>query len=126
MRHATHPSLPPVQALYSKLFDWLVQRLNDSLRGKSDAEKTDFIGVLDIYGFEIFDVNSLEQFCINYANEKLHQQFNENMFKAEQALYTAEGVPWTEINFKDNQGISSRVTLFPAPMAPLVCVTTLP
>ena len=67
--------------MYAKLFDWLVQRINDSLKNDSKNRKTNFIGVLDIYGFEIFQLNSLEQFCINYANEKLHQQFNENMFK---------------------------------------------
>lgn len=59
---------------------------------------------MDIYGFEIFETNSLEQFCINYANEKLHQQFNQHMFKAEQEEYTKDGVPWQEIKFKDNQG----------------------
>eukprot|EP01125_Pyxidicula_operculata_P000059 TRINITY_DN1008_c0_g1_i1.p1 TRINITY_DN1008_c0_g1~~TRINITY_DN1008_c0_g1_i1.p1 ORF type:complete len:1521 (-),score=561.84 TRINITY_DN1008_c0_g1_i1:153-4715(-) len=96
------------KTLYFKLFSWLVTRLNESLKsGGDDSDvndpKSKFIGVLDIYGFEIFDKNSLEQFCINYANEKLHQQFNHHMFKAEQQEYTNEGIPWTEIQFKDNQ-----------------------
>eukprot|EP01125_Pyxidicula_operculata_P000679 TRINITY_DN1065_c0_g1_i2.p1 TRINITY_DN1065_c0_g1~~TRINITY_DN1065_c0_g1_i2.p1 ORF type:complete len:1017 (+),score=306.82 TRINITY_DN1065_c0_g1_i2:263-3313(+) len=99
------------KALYSRLFDYLIKRLNKPLMGKSGSDLSDetkfreqkFIGVLDIYGFEVFKVNSLEQFCINYANEKLHQQFNEHMFKAEQAMYVKEGVPWQTISFIDNQ-----------------------
>lgn len=92
------------KALYSRLFDFLVKRLNKPLMGEySDLSDKKAIGVLDIYGFEMFTINSLEQFCINYANEKLHQQFNEHMFKAEQALYMKEGVPWEKINFVDNQ-----------------------
>lgn len=87
------------------MFDFLVKRLNQALATKQSAQKTQFIGVLDIYGFEIFDNNSLEQFCINYANEKLHQQFNHHMFKAEQEEYSKEGVPWEKIEFVDNAGI---------------------
>jgi hypothetical protein len=81
-----------------------VARLNTQLTG--GGESPVFIGVLDIYGFEIFERNSLEQFLINYANEKLHQQFNELMFKAEQQEYTKEGVDWKDINFKDNSSTS--------------------
>ncbi len=60
--------------LYARLFEWVVSRLNDALG--SSGRRQSFIGVLDIYGFEVFRVNSFEQFCINYANEKLQQQFN--------------------------------------------------
>lgn len=64
------------KSLYSTLFDWIVNIINSSLGSTSSRSHTLFIGVLDIYGFEVFDVNTFEQFCINYANEKLQQQFN--------------------------------------------------
>jgi myosin-5 len=88
--------------IYSKLFDWLVSRINKSINNKPESKS--FIGVLDIYGFESFEQNSFEQFCINYANEKLQQQFNQHIFKIEQQEYTKEKIDWSYIEFKDNQG----------------------
>ncbi|XP_018521855.1 unconventional myosin-Va [Lates calcarifer] len=87
--------------IYARLFTWIVGRINNAL--KSAAKQHSFIGVLDIYGFETFDVNSFEQFCINYANEKLQQQFNLHVFKLEQEEYMKEEIPWTLIDFYDNQ-----------------------
>jgi myosin V len=87
--------------LYSKLFNFIVQTINRNL--SSDKNEEFFIGVLDIYGFETFTINSFEQFCINYANEKLQQQFNQHVFKLEQEEYLREGIVWTMIDFYDNQ-----------------------
>ncbi|XP_059615279.1 unconventional myosin-Va isoform X2 [Phlebotomus argentipes] len=87
--------------IYAKLFLYIVEGINRSL--VSEAKEHSFIGVLDIYGFETFDVNSFEQFCINYANEKLQQQFNQHVFKLEQEEYLKEGITWEMIDFYDNQ-----------------------
>lgn len=87
--------------LYSKLFHFIVQIVNRNLM--SGKNEDSFIGVLDIYGFETFDSNSFEQFSINYANEKLQQQFNQHVFKLEQEVYLKEGIVWTMIDFYDNQ-----------------------
>ncbi|XP_061630697.1 unconventional myosin-Vc isoform X3 [Phyllopteryx taeniolatus] len=89
--------------IYAHLFDCVINRINKALQvpGKQHA----FIGVLDIYGFETFDINSFEQFCINYANEKLQQQFNLHVFKLEQEEYMKEDIPWTLIDFYDNQPV---------------------
>ncbi|XP_023292615.2 unconventional myosin-Va isoform X1 [Lucilia cuprina] len=87
--------------IYAKLFQYIVSVLNKGLN--NDPKHSCFIGVLDIYGFETFDVNSFEQFCINYANEKLQQQFNQHVFKLEQEEYLKEGIAWTMIDFYDNQ-----------------------
>ncbi|KAL6076835.1 Myosin-VIIa, variant 2 [Balamuthia mandrillaris] len=91
------------KALYDRLFNWLIARINESISGSSSQTKaTNFIGVLDIFGFENFKVNSFEQFNINYANEKLQQHFNQHIFKLEQAEYNEEGINWSNIQFKDN------------------------
>ncbi|WWC59169.1 uncharacterized protein I303_101717 [Kwoniella dejecticola CBS 10117] len=92
--------------IYTCLFDWLVGVVNESLLGEGGegAKKaTKFIGVLDIYGFEHFKKNSFEQFCINWANEKLQQEFNAHVFKLEQEEYVREEINWTFIEFADNQ-----------------------
>ncbi|XP_072937506.1 unconventional myosin-Va [Epargyreus clarus] len=87
--------------MYGELFAWLVQAVNRALHTGHD--KKHFIGVLDIYGFETFEINSFEQFCINYANEKLQQQFNSHVFKLEQDEYIKEEISWSMIDFYDNQ-----------------------
>ncbi|XP_076411625.1 unconventional myosin-Vb isoform X5 [Peromyscus maniculatus bairdii] len=87
--------------IYAQLFSWIVEHINKALH--SSLKQHTFIGVLDIYGFETFEINSFEQFCINYANEKLQQQFNSHVFKLEQEEYMKEQIPWTLIDFYDNQ-----------------------
>ncbi|CAH1252206.1 MYO5A [Branchiostoma lanceolatum] len=87
--------------LYGQLFDWIVSKINTVLTPQ--AKESSFIGVLDIYGFEVFEVNSFEQFCINYANEKLQQQFTQHVFKLEQEEYVREEITWSFIDFYDNQ-----------------------
>lgn len=88
------------KAVYSKLFDLIVRRINQSIPFSSSSH---YIGVLDIAGFEYFQVNSFEQFCINYCNEKLQQFFNERILKEEQALYEREGLSVKKIEYVDNQ-----------------------
>lgn len=88
--------------LYSSLFDWLVEQINKSLEaGKPCAGRS--INILDIYGFESFQKNSFEQFCINYANERLQQHFNRHLLKLEQEEYELDGVDWTKVDFEDNE-----------------------
>ncbi|KAJ3334076.1 Myosin type-2 heavy chain 1 [Blyttiomyces sp. JEL0837] len=89
--------------VYSKLFDWLVTFMNKNLSSDDGGAAPSVIGVLDIYGFEKFEKNSFEQFCINYANEKLQQEFNKRVFKLEQDEYVSEEISWTFIDFNDNQ-----------------------
>ncbi|XP_057453771.1 myosin-2-like [Lotus japonicus] len=88
--------------IYASLFYWLVEQINKSLKaGKKCAGKS--ISILDIYGFQSLQKNSFEQFCINYANERLQQHFNRHLFKLEQEDYELDGVDWTTIDFEDNQ-----------------------
>ncbi|XP_074647185.1 uncharacterized protein LOC141903116 [Tubulanus polymorphus] len=86
------------KALYERLFKWIVARINKSL-DRTKRQGASFIGILDIAGFEIFQLNSFEQLCINYTNEKLQQLFNHTMFILEQEEYRSEGIDWTFIDF---------------------------
>eukprot|EP00808_Paulinella_micropora_P026915 g54243.t1 len=92
------------KGLYGGMFDWLIKRVNQSLAGHAGGNTSGqhTIGILDIFGFEIFVENSFEQFCINYCNEKLQQHFNNHVFKLEQAEYKEEGIEVGEVSFVDN------------------------
>uniref|UniRef100_A0A674CID8 Myosin 1D n=1 Tax=Salmo trutta TaxID=8032 RepID=A0A674CID8_SALTR len=103
------------KAMYERMFCWIVGRINDVIEVKNyDAKvhgKNTVIGVLDIYGFEIFQNNSFEQFCINYCNEKLQQLFIQLVLRQEQEEYQREGIPWKHIDFFNNQIIVDLVEL---------------
>merc|ERR1712135_269076 len=85
------------KSLFARMFDWIVLKVNDSL--DTPNPRKNFIGVLDIAGFEIFELNVLEQLLINYTNERLQQFFNHHMFVQEQEEYKAEGIQWAFIDF---------------------------
>uniref|UniRef100_A0A8B9QNH0 Myosin IG n=1 Tax=Apteryx owenii TaxID=8824 RepID=A0A8B9QNH0_APTOW len=101
------------KAIYERLFGWIVGRVNAGIAARDyDARrhgKSTVIGVLDIYGFEIFDTNSFEQFCINYCNEKLQQLFIELILQQEQAEYQREGITWQNIEYFNNELIVELV-----------------
>jgi len=92
------------KTIYQRLFDYLVVRINESL-GTALAPGLDFIGLLDVFGFEIFEVNSFEQLCINFANEKLQNFFLRAVFKAEELAYKNDGIRWEAITYTDNSAI---------------------
>jgi myosin X len=85
--------------VYQELFTWVIKKINLTLKG---AETFHSIGILDIFGFENFEENFLEQFNINYANEKLQQYFNQHIFSLEQVEYAKEGLEWKDIDYVDN------------------------
>ncbi|KAM6943166.1 unconventional myosin-IXAa [Xenentodon cancila] len=104
------------KSLYSALFDWIVFRINHALLNIKDLEettKTLSIGVLDIFGFEDYENNSFEQFCINFANERLQHYFNQHIFKLEQEEYRAEGISWRNIDYIDNTGCINLISKKP-------------
>uniref|UniRef100_A0A8C4PXW9 Myosin IXA n=1 Tax=Eptatretus burgeri TaxID=7764 RepID=A0A8C4PXW9_EPTBU len=104
------------KSLYSALFDWIVLRINHALMNKMERVhnvKWLSIGVLDIFGFEDFENNSFEQFCINYANECLHYYFNQHVFKNEQEEYQREGINWNTIDYIDNTGCINLISKKP-------------
>ncbi|XP_036442017.1 unconventional myosin-IXb isoform X2 [Colossoma macropomum] len=104
------------KSLYSALFDWIVLRINHALLNKKDMEESVpclSIGVLDIFGFEDFETNSFEQFCINYANEQLQYYFNQHIFTLEQEEYQAEGITWHNIDYTDNVGCIQLISKKP-------------
>lgn len=89
------------KSIYANLFDWIVQQTNHSLgMGRKCAWRS--ISILDIYGFECFNKNGFEQFCINYANERLQQHFNRHLFKLQQEEYLEDGIDWAPVDFVDN------------------------
>jgi len=96
------------KALYSRLFDFLVTSVNRAMQKDTDEIS---IGILDIYGFEIFKKNGFEQFCINYVNEKLQQIFIELTLKAEQEEYVEEGIAWTPIDYFNNKIVCDLIEI---------------
>lgn len=96
------------KAIYDRLFSWLVARINQSIKVRKRL-RTKVIGVLDIYGFEVFQKNCFEQFIINYCNEKLQQIFLELTLKSEQEEYVREGIEWTHIDYFNNSVICELI-----------------
>uniref|UniRef100_A0A8L0DPF7 Myosin IXAb n=1 Tax=Oncorhynchus mykiss TaxID=8022 RepID=A0A8L0DPF7_ONCMY len=111
------------KSLYSALFDWIVFRTNHALLNNKDLEhsaKILSIGVLDIFGFEDYENNSFEQFCINLANERLHHYFNQHLFKLEQEEYRAESISWHNIDYIDNTGCINLISKKPTALLHLL------
>uniref|UniRef100_A0A8D3CGK6 Myosin IHb n=1 Tax=Scophthalmus maximus TaxID=52904 RepID=A0A8D3CGK6_SCOMX len=109
--HAVYARDALAKAIYGRTFNWLVNKVNESLANKvnfSEPEAT-VIGLLDIYGFEVFNVNSFEQFCINYCNEKLQQLFIRLTLKSEQEEYEMEGIEWEPVPYFNNKIICDLV-----------------
>ncbi|XP_005800878.1 unconventional myosin-XIX isoform X2 [Xiphophorus maculatus] len=90
------------KVIYGQLFEWLVTFINSCICA-DQSKWCNFIGVLDVYGFECFQINNLEQLCINYANEKLQQHFVAHYLRAQQEEYVSEGLEWSFIKYQDNQ-----------------------
>lgn len=108
------------KALYDRLFSWLVTRINSSIHTDLPEEGCTLIGLLDIYGFEIFENNSYEQLCINYCNEKLQQLFIELTLKSEQEEYVREGIEWKAIEYFDNKTICELIEKKPTGLIALM------
>jgi len=108
--------------IYEKQFDWLVQRINQSIGtgGSAAGGKKLSIGILDIFGFEIFKQNSFEQLCINFTNEKLQQFFNQYTFKKEEMLYKEEKIQFEHIPYIDNQPVLDLIENKPSGILPSI------
>jgi len=93
--------------LYKSIFGWLLRKVNEAMSASAQdtTSHSHFIGILDIFGFEILQTNSFEQLCINYTNERLQSQFNDHIFVLEQEEYSSEGLNWNSISFRDNQPV---------------------
>uniref|UniRef100_A0A9J8AFI5 Myosin IXAb n=1 Tax=Cyprinus carpio carpio TaxID=630221 RepID=A0A9J8AFI5_CYPCA len=111
------------KSLYGALFDWIVFRTNHALLYNKDLEDSDkilSIGVLDIFGFEDYENNSFEQFCINFANETLQHYFNQHVFKLEQEEYRSEGISWHMIDYMDNTACINLISKKPTALLHLL------
>ncbi|KAM4678168.1 unconventional myosin-IXa isoform 2-T2 [Discoglossus pictus] len=113
------------KSLYSALFDWIVFRINHALlninsKAMDETSQTLSIGVLDIFGFEDYGSNSFEQFCINFANERLQHYFNQHLFQLEQEQYRSEGISWNNITYSDNSGCISLISKRPTGLIQLL------
>ncbi|MEQ2229483.1 Unconventional myosin-Ic [Ilyodon furcidens] len=101
------------KAVYGRTFNWLVEKINQSLALKAEnyhsSKDASVIGLLDIYGFEVLQHNSFEQFCINYCNEKLQQLFIELTLRSEQEEYETEGIAWETVQYFDNKIICDLI-----------------
>jgi len=104
---------------FSRLFDWLVERINKSI-GIGAGQKGRSIGILDIFGFEIFQLNSFEQLCINFANEKLQQLFNYNTFALEETVYAQEKIDYKHVAYIDNQPVLDLIEQKPKGIMPMI------
>ncbi|CAL8279415.1 unnamed protein product [Lota lota] len=108
LKEATTARDSMAKSLYSALFDWIVLHINHTLLNRRDMEESVSclsIDILDIFGFENFQTNSFEQFCINYTNEKLHHYFSHYVFNRQQEEYLAEGISWSTVAYSDNVGV---------------------
>ena len=81
-----------IKDIYGRIFDWLIHTVCNTVL-KPAGDDDGFVGLLDIFGFEVFKRNSIEQLCINFANEKLQKLFNDHIFEEERKIYEAEGLP---------------------------------
>ncbi|XP_067293099.1 unconventional myosin-IXAb isoform X2 [Pseudorasbora parva] len=111
------------KSLYGALFDWIVFRTNHALlynKDLEDSSKILSIGVLDIFGFEDYENNSFEQFCINFANETLQHYFNQHIFKLEQEEYRSEGISWLMIEYIDNTACINLISKKPTALLHLL------
>ncbi|XP_071744793.1 myosin heavy chain, muscle-like [Lepeophtheirus salmonis] len=101
------------RAIFDRLFKWLIIKCNDTLIDTT-MKKSNFVAVLDIAGFEIFEYNGFEQISINFVNEKLQQFFNHHMFVVEQEEYLAEGIDWVMVDF--GMDLAAAIIMFEKPM----------
>ena len=102
-----------IKYTYGSLFKYLVKKINDAHEVSSDVRSSSFIGILDIFGFEIMQLNSFEQLCINFANEMLQRQFNQQVFVLEKERYAEEGLEVESIAFQDNQPVIDLISKKP-------------
>jgi len=120
-RQAYKASEALIKSIYGANFDYIVKVINQSIHqeqpsggsrsGRGGKDHSAYIGVLDIFGFETFEINTFEQLCINYTNETLQQHFNKHVFKMEQQEYEREGILWKFISFPDNQDVLDLIDM---------------